>query len=41
MDTSILSEKASKAVNDSIDAGVHNIDFAKYFEEVGIRVERF
>ncbi|XP_068695696.1 prominin-1-like [Montipora foliosa] len=34
VDTSILSEKASKALNDSIDAGVHNIDFAKYFEEI-------
>ena len=35
-DTTFLSDEATAAVNDSLDAGVHDIDFAKYFEQVGI-----
>lgn len=33
--TTFLSDEATAAVNDSLDAGVHDIDFAKFFEQVG------
>lgn len=35
-DTTFLSDEAKAAVNDSLDAGVHDIEFAKFFEQVGI-----
>ena len=35
-DTTFLSDEGTAAVNDSLDAGVHDIEFAKFFEQVGI-----
>lgn len=33
-DTTFLSDEAKAAVNDSLDAGVHDIEFAKFFEQI-------
>lgn len=33
-DTSVLSDEAKTSVNDSLDAGVHEINFTQYEEQV-------
>ena len=41
VDTTVLSDEAKKSVDDSLDAGVQEINYTQYNEQVGMFKENF